>query len=99
LHHPVRHVDAATGFTMHGFLNILAAAALAPRLDTAALARVVAEEDATAFTFDDASFSWRDQRIGVDELERTRRQAFVAYGSCSFAEPIEDLCALGVLPQ
>ena len=98
LHHPVRHVDRSTGFTMHGFLNILAAAALAPRLDTSALARVVAEEDSAAFTFDDESFSWRDQRIELSELARTRRDAFVSYGSCSFAEPVADLTALGVLP-
>lgn len=100
LHHPVRHVDRSTGFTMHGFLNILAAAALAPRLGSATLSRVIAEEDATAFAFDDTSFRWRDERIGVDDLARTRREAFLGYGSCSFAEPIADLTALGMLsPQ
>jgi hypothetical protein len=98
LHHPVRHVDSATGFTMHGFLNILAAAALAPRLDRETLARVVAEEDATTFAFDDTSFAWRDQRIELDAISLARREAFVSYGSCSFSEPIEDLTALGILP-
>jgi hypothetical protein len=97
LHHPVRHVDPATGFTMHGFLNILAAAALAPRHDRETLTRVLAEEDATAFAFDDTSFAWRGRRIELDELVRIRRDVFVSYGSCSFSEPIEDLTALGVL--
>jgi hypothetical protein len=98
LHHPVRHVDPATGFTMHGFLNILAAAALAPRLDRETLLRVVAEEDPAAFTFDDTSLRWRDERVELDAIARLRRDAFVSYGSCSFSEPIEDLTALGILP-
>jgi hypothetical protein len=96
LHHPIRHVDAATGFTMHGFLNILAGAALAPRGDRPMLQRIVAEDDPTAFHFEDASLCWRDERIEFGELETSRRSAFVAYGSCSFSEPVEDLEALGV---
>jgi hypothetical protein len=96
LHHPVRHVDAASGFTMHGFLNILAAAALAPRAGRPLLQRVVAEEDPSALHFEDAALCWGDERIDLGELESTRRTAFVAYGSCSFSEPVEDLTALGV---
>jgi hypothetical protein len=98
LHHPVRHVDPVTGFTMHGFLNILAAAALAPRLDRQALRSVIAEEDPAAFSFDDTSFTWRAQRVELDAIARFRRDVFVSYGSCSFSEPIEDLTALGMLP-
>lgn len=97
LHHPVRRLDTSTGFTMHGFLNIIAAAALAPRVDRETLARIVAEEDPSAFAFEDVSFSWRTQRVDAGELTRTRREAFVGYGSCSFAEPVEDLSALGLL--
>jgi hypothetical protein len=96
LHHPIRHVDAASGFTMHGFLNILAAAALAPRCGSPMLQRVVAEDDPSAFHFHDAALCWRDERIELSELESSRRTAFVAYGSCSFSEPVEDLEALGV---
>jgi hypothetical protein len=97
LHHPVRRLDAATGFTMHGFLNLLAAAALAARVDAPTLRRVIAEEDPGAFRFDDDSFAWRDRRIGVEDLTQARRGAFVGYGSCSFSEPIDDLAALGIL--
>jgi hypothetical protein len=98
LHHPVRQLDAASGFMMHGFLNLLAASALAPRVNFDTLARIVAEEDADAFGFDDASFVWRKERIGVPELSQTRRETFVAYGSCSFTEPVSELLSLGLLP-
>lgn len=97
LHHPVRHCDKSTGFTMHGFLNILAAAALAPRASRETLRRVVGEEEASAFVFDDESLSWRDERIDLAQLTQARRKAFLSYGSCSFAEPVEDLVALGLL--
>jgi hypothetical protein len=40
---------------------------------------------------------WREQRIDVARLRETREQVFVAYGSCSFAEPVDDLTALGIL--
>lgn len=98
LHHPVRHENAATGFTMHGFLNILAAAALSHRVSRETLEQIVAEEDPAAFTFDDESFGWRDDRVGIEELSAARQEDFVAYGSCSFSEPVDDLIALSMLP-
>jgi hypothetical protein len=98
LHHPVRRLDPARGLRMHGFLNLLTAAALASRVDAATLRRIVAEEDPSVFSFDDDSLVWRDERISTEQLLQTRRTAFVAYGSCSFSEPIDDLSALGLLP-
>jgi hypothetical protein len=98
LHHPVRHYHAAAGATMHGFLNILAAAALSHRVSRETLEQIVGEEDAAAFAFDDVSFGWRDDRVGVEELTAARQEDFVAYGSCSFSEPVDDLIALSMLP-
>lgn len=98
LHHPVRHVDPASGFIMHGFLNLLAAAALAPSVDRATLSRIVAEEEPGAFVFGDDSFAWRNETVDTERLTEARRVALVAYGSCSFSEPVEDLTALGILP-
>ncbi|HKE36447.1 MAG TPA: hypothetical protein VKB39_03395, partial [Candidatus Baltobacteraceae bacterium] len=98
LHHPVRHLDAATGFTMHGFLNLLAAAVFASRTDETVLRAIVAEEDPGAFTFEDDSFAWRGLCCNIDELRAVRRSSFVGYGSCSFDEPVDDLTALGILP-
>ncbi len=98
LHHPVRHRDAATGFAMHGFLNLLAAAAFAPMADVAELRQIVAEEEPLAFAFDERGFAWRDRRASTEDLLRMRATAFIGYGSCSFSEPVDDLAALGMLP-
>jgi len=98
LHHPVRHRDDASGFVMHGFLNLLAAAVFAPHVTPDELRRIVAEEDPAAFAFDRSTIRWRDRSAGVADIERMRAHAFVGYGSCSFSEPVEDLTALGMLP-
>ncbi|HEY1975619.1 MAG TPA: hypothetical protein VGG89_03665 [Candidatus Baltobacteraceae bacterium] len=98
LHHPVRHLDAATGFTMHGFLNLLAAAAFASRCDESTLRAIVAEEDPSTFAFEDDAFAWRDLRCDIDRLRAVRKSSFVGYGSCSFKEPVDDLTALALIP-
>lgn len=97
LHHPIRHFDPERGVTMHGFVNLLAAAIFAGRVDLPALEAIVAEEDAGAFRLDDAGFAWRAHRAGLDAVQSARERRFIGYGSCSFREPIEDLVALGWL--
>jgi hypothetical protein len=94
----VRHVDAATGFAMHGFFNLLVAAALASDVSVGDLAAVVAEEDPQAFSFDRTSLRWRHRHVDIGELGRMRAKVFHGYGSCSVQEPVDDLTALGVLP-
>jgi hypothetical protein len=93
LHHPIRHVEAETGFPMHGFLNILAAAcaAHAEERGEGELTALLAEEDPDAVL---AALG----RFDVAAVKATRASLFHAYGSCSFAEPVEDLKALGLLP-
>jgi hypothetical protein len=39
---------------------------------------------------------WRDRTASAAEVERARG-LFVAFGSCSFDEPVDDLRALGLL--
>lgn len=98
LHHPVRHYNAASGFTMHGFLNILAAAALArTAATTGEIEEVVALEENGRFRFDDRGFHAGAHEAGIEVLESVRRDLFVAYGSCSFSEPVDDLRSCGVL--
>jgi hypothetical protein len=97
LHHPIRHHDPALGVMRHGFVNLIAAAALANiGWDHERVLAVISETDPAAFALRAAGLSWRDIRIPVRDLARTRRR-FAAYGSCSFSEPVTDLVALGMV--
>ena len=99
LHHPFHHTDAKTGFIHHGFVNVLTAAALASQgRDVATLGAILADEDPAAFSIDRSGVTWRDQTVGSTALAEMRSNVLIGYGSCSFAEPVEDLTALGVLP-
>jgi hypothetical protein len=96
LHHPVRHLDAATGAMQHGFLNLMCATLVARAGDSDSIEPAVAEEDPAKFAWEADSFSWRGHRFDVPALA-AMRESFVGYGSCSFSEPVEDLTALRVL--
>jgi len=104
LHHPIRSrhnltyaSDSVSG-VMHGFVNLLAAVAILHQEGSAADAlRAINEQDAHAFRISAGKFGWRDFDWTVSELHSMRRECFVSFGSCSFAEPIADLEALGWL--
>jgi hypothetical protein len=94
----VRHFDPALGGYRHGFLNILAATALAETgVDEKTLEAVLAEEDQEAFAVGAGGLGWRDHGAGSSVIKRMRRAAFTAYGSCSFDEPIADLVRLEIV--
>ena len=98
LHHPIRHVDTATGAHMNGFLNLLAASAMARAgADREELVEPLACEDGAQFQFDDRGFRFNGHRVDVPEIEAMRREGFVSYGSCSFSEPVADLRAMNLL--
>jgi hypothetical protein len=86
LHHAVRHTDPETGFVHHGFLNVLAGACAAS--DGGEVADVAAIIGTT-------------QPLTLMEAARTRRDQprplWVGYGTCSIAEPLEDMAQLGLL--
>ena len=87
LHHPIRSGDR------HGFLNLLAAAVFAD----GDLEAIVGEEDPSAFTLDERGFGVHDHRADAETIAAARAELFIAYGSCSFDEPVEDLVALNLL--
>ena len=93
LHHAIRAGDA------HGFLNVLAAAvfAYADGLSADELVPLLAEEDPQAFAVDAGGLALHGRRADAEQIAEARRDLFVAYGSCSFDEPVEDLIELGVL--
>ncbi|GAA2564812.1 hypothetical protein [Streptomyces lienomycini] len=86
LHHAVRNTDPRTRSEQHGHLNLLAATGAA--LDGATeeeTAAVLAERDAPAVA------------ALVAALSPEVRQAFRSFGTCSIAEPVTELAALGLL--
>ena len=87
LHHALRHRDATTGLTHHGFLNVLLATRAS--LDGASVADVAAvleETDAAALLG------------GTDEAGLAgARRWFRSFGSCSVLDPLHDLHALGLV--
>ncbi len=97
LHHPVRTRDAELGVDVHGFVNLAVANELAragaPHDD---IVRVLSERDPAAFRFGAASLTWGDHALSARDLQAARSAGLHGFGSCSIAEPVEDLVAMGV---
>lgn len=91
LHSAIRHTDPATGFTHHGFLNILLAVeALVSGAPRAAAVEWLAETDVATVV--------RTGRARLVTAATQTRQFFTSFGTCSVLEPIDDLVGLGLLP-
>lgn len=108
LHHPVRAEHPLTyepgcpRGTMHGFLNVFLAAALAyvHRSGERAMASMVAllsERDGGQFHFTEEGVRWRDALLTTAQIAKARESFALSYGSCSFEEPIADLRAIRLL--
>jgi hypothetical protein len=104
LHHPLRSVNRLTykpdseSALMHGFLNVFLAAAFAQNgMDAARLTQLLEETSPEAFRFEQDSVFWRDEMLVVAHLRNTRNLFAIAFGSCSFMEPVEDLQRLHLL--
>lgn len=106
LHHPLRAMHRLTyksdspQAVMHGFLNVFCAAVLLwhePDHRQEA-AWMLSERDADAITMDEA-MTWHNSGVtlSADQIRDARAQFCIAFGSCSFTEPIEDLRKLGWL--
>jgi hypothetical protein len=89
LHHPLRNP------TMHGFVNLFLAAALAWRGEDPLA--TLDEQSAAAFQFGDGAVEWHGHTASAAELREIRENFAISFGSCSFEEPIADLKALGWL--
>jgi hypothetical protein len=92
LHRAVRHIDPKTGFDHHGFLNVLVAAAeLADGASVATVAGCLRDDYGPGLAA--AVRSWTPERGA------RARAVFTSFGTCSVAEPVADLIALGLLPE
>lgn len=102
LHHPLRGVyrltyeENAPRATMHGYLNLLLAAAILWHGGslTEALAALL-EADPQAVRFHPAAVSWRSLQFDLAALAAVRGDFFHSFGSCSFREPLDELAAGG----
>ena len=98
LHHPLRGTyrltyapDAPTA-TMHGWVNVvLAAAAIGAGADTATALRLLRCEDATRLAVADGAITLDGATVTAAALATARAQGVVAFGSCSFREPVDEL--------
>lgn len=99
LHDPIRAWNSADGFVHHGFVNLLAACVFADGgTSSATVGKILQEEDASAFTLDADAFTWRGMRADAQACAAMRASLLVGIGTCSFAEPVEGLAKLGMLP-
>ncbi len=105
LHHPLRcerpftYEPNSDRGTMHGFLNVFLAAVFArSSAETQVVENVLLEESVSSLRFSDQGVEWRDAVLSSAEIADTRECFAIAFGSCSFEEPIADLQALGLLP-
>jgi len=104
LHHPLRNSYRLTyaphspQADMFGFLNVFVAGALARKgLPERELIDVLEERDPSALKFDDGCIRWRSEEVDIQNLTDIRTTFALAFGSCSFREPIDDLHQLGML--
>jgi hypothetical protein len=83
---------------MHGFLNLLVAAAFAfEGGDEQTVVGALEETSASAFRFSDNAVEWHGLAVATEGLKRVREQFAISFGSCSFEEPLADLRALGLI--
>ncbi len=96
LHHAMR---STAGGERHGFLNLLAATVLASahELSQHDLQEILGDENAENFDFDNDGLRWRDVYVSVGQIEMMRREGLTSFGSCSIAEPWDELQELGLV--
>ena len=105
LHHPMRGVypltydaDSQKGL-MHGFLNLfLAAAWVRAGMSGGEAVALLEERSPTAFRFSEDGVNWRGHLLGIEDIVEARRRFALAFGSCSFSEPVADLRKMNLIP-
>ena len=103
LHHPLRAEyrltyapDSPSG-TMFGYLNVFLTAVLLrqTRLTDQDAIALLEERSPAAFHFTPDAAQWRDHRVDRRAIEAARREGIVAFGSCSFEEPVGEMAMIG----
>jgi hypothetical protein len=104
LHHPLRCLKPLTydsnapSAEMHGFLNLLVACALAlSGASIEVLCEVLADQNPASFEFSDTEVRWKQHSFSNLQLQDVRERSLLSFGSCSFAEPVNELASMGWL--
>ena len=100
LHQPVRHYDDGAKLWRHGFVNLLVASVSCDDGATKeTVAAIVAESDPEAFAMSASSARWDTIHLPGSAIQRSRRNGFIAFGSCDIDEPITALRDLDFLGE
>ncbi len=102
LHRPIRTTGSDTGAVpLHGFINLLVAAALASSGPTepGLIEAVLDESDPGAFVFENRTVKWRDYSFGAATITESRRRLLLSFGSCYAEQPRLELQKLGWWPK
>jgi hypothetical protein len=99
LHHPFPLFDETIGAMMHGFVNLLVADVLAQAggVSVSDIETILEEKRPERFEFHENRLQWKDQSATIAQIESARQRSLASFGSCSFAEPVADLRAAGLL--
>lgn len=95
LHHPIggsyplTYEADSPRHVMFGYINLLAATALAIGGAGEELVEAALGEDGT-LNLSDTGIVWRDHKLTTADLEAAR-DSFRGFGSCSFREPVDEL--------
>jgi hypothetical protein len=100
LHQPIRHFDTDLGAWRHGFVNILIASIAATDGEPRDVVEsIIAETDPSQFSVTATAVQWKHVFAAGSAIRRSRRNGFVAFGSCDLDEPIEALRSLDMLGE
>jgi hypothetical protein len=104
LHHPIRSINRLTyepesaEALMHGFLNLFLAAVFAQTgMEFERLVELLEERSWEAFQLEADGVDWRGHLVVRSHVRNSRRLFAIAFGSCSFVEPVDELKKIGLL--
>jgi hypothetical protein len=104
LHHPLRserpltYEPGSPKGVMHGFINVLLAAAFSYNgVEEGVIVDLLSEESPDTFRFEENTVSWREHRMTTEALAKARTEFAISFGSCAFDEPFEDLKGLNLI--
>ncbi len=99
LHHAVRAWHDGFGGFQHGFFNVFAAACILkahPGLDQLTLETILSDTVPHSFVFTNKALVWRHLSAPTAVVSQVRETGAMSIGSCSIAEPADELRQLTI---